>query len=222
MEQKREQDLGKRQTERSDEELALSAAKCSDSTAELISRYMKLIWVKANTMANAVVDAEDLAQEIVLQLLLSLQKGTEIANINAFVWSVSQHTFCKWLRAKKRGSTDVCITNKMKSALIRTRHTALPVEDAESAAQVQNEVEDDDPEQILLRKERLHELYREMDLVLSKRELEIFKLFLCGLRYEQMAERLHITEKSVDNAMQRVRRKLKSVWMADQFRNSDS
>lgn len=50
-------------------------------------------------------DAEDLAQEIVLQLLLSLQKGTEIANINAFVWSVSQHTFCKWLRAKKRGST---------------------------------------------------------------------------------------------------------------------
>ena len=55
MEQKREQDLGKRQTERSDEELALSAAKCSDSTAELISRYMKLIWVKANTMANAVV-----------------------------------------------------------------------------------------------------------------------------------------------------------------------
>ena len=110
----------------------------------------------------------------------------------------------------------------MKSALIRTRHTALPVEDAESAAQVQNEVEDDDPERILLRKERLHELYREMDLVLSKRELEIFKLFLCGLRYEQMAERLHITEKSVDNAMQRVRRKLKSVWMADQFRNSDS
>ena len=98
----------------------------------------------------------------------------------------------------------------------------MPVEDAESAAQVQNEVEDDDPEQILLRKERLQELYREMDHILSRRELEIFKLFLSGLRYEQMAERLHITEKSVDNAMQRVRRKLKSVWMTDEFRNADS
>lgn len=204
MEQKREQDLGKRQTERSDEELALSAAKCSDSTAELISRYMKLIWVKANTMANAVVDAEDLAQEGMLGLMNAIAHFDPKREIKFSTFA------------------DVCITNKMKSALIRTRHTALPVEDAESAAQVQNEVEDDDPERILLRKERLHELYREMDLVLSKRELEIFKLFLCGLRYEQMAERLHITEKSVDNAMQRVRRKLKSVWMADQFRNSDS
>lgn len=204
MEQKREQDLGKRQTERSDEELALSAAKCSDSTAELISRYMKLIWVKANTMANAVVDAEDLAQEGMLGLMNAIAHFDSNREIKFSTFA------------------DVCITNKMKSALIRTRHTALPVEDAESAAQVQNEVEDDDPERILLRKERLHELYREMDLVLSKRELEIFKLFLCGLRYEQMADRLHITEKSVDNAMQRVRRKLKSVWMADQFRNSDS
>lgn len=204
MEQKREQDLGKWQTERSDEELALSAAKCSDSTAELISRYMKLIWVKANTMANAVVDAEDLAQEGMLGLMNAIAHFDPNREIKFSTFA------------------DVCITNKMKSALIRTRHTALPVEDAESAAQVQNEVEDDDPERILLRKERLHELYREMDLVLSKRELEIFKLFLCGLRYEQMAERLHITEKSVDNAMQRVRRKLKSVWMADQFRNSDS
>ena len=80
MEQKREQDLGKRRTERSDEELALSAAKCSDSTAELISRYMKLIWVKANTMANAVVDAEDLAQEGMLGLLAAIrgfQSGKE-------------------------------------------------------------------------------------------------------------------------------------------------
>ena len=204
MKLEREQDPRRQLAGKTDEELAVAAAGCSDSTTELISRYMKLIWVKANSMANAAVDAEDLAQEGMLGLMNAVahfDPNREI-RFSTFV--------------------DVCITNKMKSALIRSRHTALPVEDAESAAQVQNEVEDDDPEQILLRKERLQELYREMDHILSRRELEIFKLFLSGLRYEQMAERLHITEKSVDNAMQRVRRKLKSVWMTDEFRNADS
>lgn len=204
MKLEREQDPRRQLAGKTDEELAVAAAGCSDSTTELISRYMKLIWVKANSMDNAAVDAEDLAQEGMLGLMNAVAHFDPNREIRFSTFA------------------DVCITNKMKSALIRSRHTALPVEDAESAAQVQNEVEDDDPEQILLRKERLQELYREMDHILSRRELEIFKLFLSGLRYEQMAERLHITEKSVDNAMQRVRRKLKSVWMTDEFRNADS
>ena len=204
MKLEREQDPRRQLAGKTDEELAVAAAGCSDSTTELISRYMKLIWVKANSMANAAVDAEDLAQEGMLGLMNAVAHFDPNREIRFSTFA------------------DVCITNKMKSALIRSRHTALPVEDAESAAQVQNEVEDDDPEQILLRKERLQELYWEMDHILSRRELEIFKLFLSGLRYEQMAERLHITEKSVDNAMQRVRRKLKSVWMTDEFRNADS
>lgn len=204
MKLEREQDPRRQLAGKTDEELAVATAGCSDSTTELISRYMKLIWVKANSMANAAVDAEDLAQEGMLGLMNAVAHFDPNREIRFSTFA------------------DVCITNKMKSALIRSRHTALPVEDAESAAQVQNEVEDDDPEQILLRKERLQELYREMDHILSRRELEIFKLFLSGLRYEQMAERLHITEKSVDNAMQRVRRKLKSVWMTDEFRNADS
>ena len=204
MKLEREQDPRRQLAGKTDEELAVAAAGCSDSTTELISRYMKLIWVKANSMANAAVDAEDLAQEGMLGLMNAVAHFDPNREIRFSTFA------------------DVCITNKMKSALIRSRHTALPVEDAESAAQVQNEVEDDDPEQILLRKERLQELYREIDHILSRWELEIFKLFLSGLRYEQMAERLHITEKSVDNAMQRVRRKLKSVWMTDEFRNADS
>ena len=204
MKLEREQDPRRQLAGKTDEELAVATAGCSDSTTELISRYMKLIWVKANSMANAAVDAEDLAQDGMLGLMNAVAHFDPNREIRFSTFA------------------DVCITNKMKSALIRSRHTALPVEDAESAAQVQNEVEDDDPEQILLRKERLQELYREMDHILSRRELEIFKLFLSGLRYEQMAERLHITEKSVDNAMQRVRRKLKSVWMTDEFRNADS
>lgn len=50
-------------------------------------------------------DAEDLAQDIAVEVLKSIRKGKSIGNLNAFVWSVANHTFCKWLRAKKHGST---------------------------------------------------------------------------------------------------------------------
>ncbi|MCX7657989.1 MAG: hypothetical protein N2Z57_04840, partial [Oscillospiraceae bacterium] len=37
--------------------------------------------------------------------------------------------------------------------------------------------------------------------------------------YSQMAQKLNVSPKTVDNALQRVRRKLKSVWRADYFSN---
>ena len=45
----------------------------------------------------------------------------------------------------------------------------------------------------------------------SEQEWKVFQLFLTGMAYNQMALNLGVTVKSVDNAMQRVRRKLKSV-----------
>jgi RNA polymerase sigma factor (sigma-70 family) len=48
-------------------------------------------------------DAGDLAQEIALQILRAIDRGARIENMNAYVWRVSQHTFYKWLRAKRRG-----------------------------------------------------------------------------------------------------------------------
>ena len=52
-------------------------------------------------------DAEDLASEISIEVIKTIQSGKKIENLNAFVWSVSNHMFCKWLRSKKR-RTAVC------------------------------------------------------------------------------------------------------------------
>lgn len=49
-------------------------------------------------------------------------------------------------------------------------------------------------------------LYR---IQLSERERSILKLFLSGLSYGEIAQKLGSSSKSVDNALQRVRRKLK-------------
>ena len=60
-------------------------------------------------------------------------------------------------------------------------------------------------------KERIAELYERIASVLSRQELEIFHLSVSGLSYEEIAKRQGISVKSVDNAIQRARRKLRSV-----------
>ncbi|MHB8964213.1 MAG: RNA polymerase sigma factor, partial [Saccharofermentanales bacterium] len=50
-------------------------------------------------------DAEDLAQDITLEILKAINSNKPIENFNAFTWSVSNHTFFKWLRSKKHSNT---------------------------------------------------------------------------------------------------------------------
>ncbi len=54
---------------------------------------------------NTAEDAEDLSQDICLEVLRAIHGGKQIDNLNAFVWSVSNHMFYNWLRRKKHGST---------------------------------------------------------------------------------------------------------------------
>lgn len=186
----------------SDEEVVHAAQTQKDAVTELILRYRRLIWIKANSMANSAVDADDLMQEGLLGLLRAISSFSPEREIKFLTFA------------------DVCISNRMKTLLIRSNRVALPVEDTEQVALTDQEMELENPESILMQKERVEELFVEMKSVLSKREYEIFGLFLCGMRYEQMAQKLQITEKSVDNALQRVRRKLKSAWLTDRVRGS--
>lgn len=68
---------------------------------EYLSKILGFCYQKVNSKE----DAEDLAQEITLEVLKAMRGGKQIENLNAFIWSVTNHTFCKWLRAKKHGST---------------------------------------------------------------------------------------------------------------------
>lgn len=54
---------------------------------------------------NSEQDAEDLAQDICLELVRAIHSGKQIENLNAFAWGVSNHQFFRWLRRKKYGST---------------------------------------------------------------------------------------------------------------------
>lgn len=179
-----------------DEELAAISSDNSTAVSELVSRYAKLIWIKANIMANSASDAEDLAQEGLLGLLNAISKFDSER-------SVKFSTFA-----------EVCISNRMRTILDRNR--SVPVVETDSS-DIGNEeaVLPDTPESIFIEKEHLSQLYNEIISLLSNREWKIFTLFLQGLSYKNIAEKLNISEKSVDNAIQRIRRKLKSRWNND-------
>ena len=65
------------------------------------------------------------------------------------------------------------------------------------------------PEQICLSKEKLSEFYEKLRRVLSNKEYDVLKAHILGLSYSQIAKKLNITEKSVDNALCRIKQKLK-------------
>ncbi len=70
------------------------------------------------------------------------------------------------------------------------------------------------PEEQLLYRERLSHVLKRLKALLSAREYEVLMLFASGLSYSNISQRLKISEKSVDNALQRVRRKVGSFDMS--------
>ena len=68
---------------------------------EYLEKVLGFCYQKLNSRENA----EDLSMEIALEVLRAIRSGKEIENLGAFVWSVSNHTFLKWLRTRKYGST---------------------------------------------------------------------------------------------------------------------
>ena len=70
------------------------------------------------------------------------------------------------------------------------------------------------PEEQLMDKEQLRQVLSRLRALLSAREYEVLMLFASGLSYSKISEKLKISEKSVDNALQRVRRKVGSCKMS--------
>jgi len=67
--------------------------------------YLPKIYSFARMKLSNSHDADELAGEIILQIVKYIRLGKTIDNMNAFVWKVSNNTLCKLIRQKKRGNT---------------------------------------------------------------------------------------------------------------------
>ena len=176
---------------KTDEELAVLARTSKEAASVLASRYAELIFIKSEIYASDGADSEDLRQEGQMSLLRAAgsfdpERGVKFS------------TFA-----------GVCIDNRMRSVIAKARRAA-PVTGNELDT---DELASDeaDPERIYLDKEYFSELSRGIREVLSQTELRAFSLCIQGMSYRRAAETLGISEKAVDNAMQRARRKIRAL-----------
>lgn len=158
-----------------------------NAVSALISRYVKLVKKKASLFSCGSAEADDLAQEGLLAFMRAVESFDESKG------------------AKFSSFADVCITNGIKNAAAKLNSGGNVSDDLDSAEDMST------PENIWFEKQAVSDLYDEIAALLSKMEWEIFRLYLDGASYVEIAEKLGITEKSVDNAVFRMRKKLKKL-----------
>ncbi|MDE6789032.1 MAG: sigma-70 family RNA polymerase sigma factor [Ruminococcus sp.] len=174
---------------KTDDELALIAKNDKKAASTLVFRYSKLIFIKAGIYTVSDTDSDDLRQEGLMGLLRA------IASFDIHR-GVKFSTFA-----------EVCIVNQMKTFLAKSRKNPIPCESLDDIS-ADSISEEETPESIYINKEFFSELWYAVDNILSEKERKIFSLCIQGMSYRETAEKLGISEKAVDNAMQRARRKI--------------
>ncbi len=178
-------------------------ATAGDRGAEeaLSERYMRLVRVCARPLFLAGGSSEDLIQEGMIGLLSAIRQFDPKGG------------------SSFSGFAELCIRSRLLSAIkSASRKKHLPLNDGlsleqlseDSGSQLSAMPEDfrQDPEKLILARESKDELYAAFSRCLSKMENRVLALYLDGFSYREIGARLGKDEKAVDNAVQRIRRKL--------------
>lgn len=168
----------------------------SDAFVELTARYMSLIRVKAAPFRCTMLEADDLCQEGLWGLLCAAR------------------TYDATGKAAFRTYAGVCISNRIIMAYrAAASRKNSPLNDFVSLSDDGLEMDMPDsttnPETVLMDRESVIAIQQRIQQNLSKIEQQVLILYLSGCSYHEVAAKLGVTSKAVDNALQRVRLKLK-------------
>lgn len=188
-----------------DEEL-VKRVQLGDSHAleYLINKYKNFVRAKARSYFLIGADREDIIQEGMIGLYKSIRdfRGDKLASFKAFA--------------------ELCITRQMITAIktaTRQKHIPLnsyvsldkPIYDEESDRTLLDVIcgtKAADPEELLISQEEFDDIEVRMSEILSDLERKVLRLYLDGQTYQEIALDLNRHVKSIDNALQRVKRKL--------------
>ncbi len=181
-------------------------AREGDNVAEeaLVERYIRLVRICARPLFLAGGDSEDLFQEGMLGLLSAVREYQSSKEC-------SFKTFA-----------EICIRNRLHSAIrSASRKKHAPLNDGVSLDVLSDESKSQgpqllqrDPEEQVLARESADEFISTYSRCLSKLESQVLDLYLSGLSNAEIAQVLGRDAKAVDNAVQRIRRKLAKSPMA--------
>ena len=189
-----------------DETLAQRAKNGDDEAlADLIERYTPLVCMRARAYARGVMDVDDVYQEGMIALLKAVRNYRQDT-------AGSFRTFAA-----------VCVNNKMLSAVtahMRDKNAPMRSYLSLSGREIPEDLlaavsPETDPEKLVIASEESAARNRRIENLLSPFERQVLSLYLSSYSYEEMSRQLGSSTKAVDNALQRVRRKLRNVFTLD-------
>ena len=185
--------------------LALAKQGSHDAYEQLVRRYYSFVRLKASSYFLAGGDADDLIQEGLVGLYKAVRD------------------FRTDRESSFRNFAELCITRQIITAVkTATRNKHTPLNQYVSFSQTPASAGDSeptldevlpgpshvDPVNMVISSEELHSLVACLSSVLSELESSVLSLYLDGRSYEEVADRLACDTKTVDNALQRVKRKV--------------
>lgn len=188
-----------------DEDL-VELVRCGDDAAleYLIHKYKTFVRGKARSYFLIGADREDIVQEGMIGLYKAIRdfRDDKLASFKAFA--------------------ELCVTRQIITAIktaTRQKHVPLnsyisldkPIYDEESdrtLLDILGGAHVADPEELVINREEFADIETKMTDLLSELERKVLSLYLDGRSYQEIAVDLSRHVKSIDNALQRVKRKL--------------
>ena len=170
----------------------------------ILEKYKPLVRKQTNALFLIGGENEDLIQEGMIGLFKAIRDYNDTKEATFFYFA------------------QLCIKRQLASALeASNRKKHIPLNNYVSFSSDENDngtaleatisqgVES--PEQMVLEQEKVIEFKEQIRAKLSKMEKEVLNLYLEGYNYTQIAKIMEKTPKSIDNALQRIRQKIRGV-----------
>ncbi|MBL5907397.1 RNA polymerase sporulation sigma factor SigH [Bacillus sporothermodurans] len=185
----------------------------SDALDYLIQKYRNFVRAKARSYFLIGADKEDIVQEGMIGLYKAIRdyKEDKLTSFKAFA--------------------ELCITHQIITAIktaTRQKHIPLnsyvsldkPIYDEESDRTLMDVISGAkimNPEELIINREKYGNIEEKISELLSDLERKVLALYLDGQSYQEISEELNRHVKSIDNALQRVKRKLERYLEVREF-----
>lgn len=169
----------------------------------ILDKYKPLVRKKANAMYLIGGETDDLIQEGMIGLFKAIRDYNEEKEASFFHFA------------------ELCITRQLYSAVEasnRKKHVPLnnyvslyaqAGEEGKSLAETLQTDDMDNPEQMIIAQENLRLSWESLKERLSPMERKVLDEYLAGLNYRQIAEKMGKSPKAIDNALSRIKIKLR-------------
>ncbi|MGN0395986.1 MAG: sigma-70 family RNA polymerase sigma factor [Coprococcus sp.] len=175
----------------------------NDAIEYLIKKYMPLVKKESRKLYIIGAENEDLIQEGMIGLIKAIRDYNDNKGASFSTFAV--------LCIRRQMVTAVNTSNRKKH-LPLNYYVSLYASDGESDAELVDELvagDSSEPEEILIGRAKKESVYDMIETRLSKYEKQVLSEYLTGDSYEVISERMNKPVKSIDNAIQRIRKKLK-------------